>query len=103
MSKTIPYRPSNGTEGDVFMSVFCSRCERDKDFTDDPEEGISCPIVANAFAYSIIDPEYPKEWVRDEDSECGLIGGCGARCTAFIQRGDEIPYRCDATPDMFKP
>lgn len=99
---TISYRPSNGTEGDIFMSCFCCRCERDKEFTDDPDEGISCPIVANAFAFGIKEEGYPKEWVRDEGSDVTMIGAPGARCTAFVERGDQIPYRCDKTADLFK-
>lgn len=99
---TEPYRPSNGTEGDIFMSYFCARCERDKDFQDDPEMGISCPIVANALAFGITEEGYSKEWVRDVDSDVTTIGGSGARCTAFVERGEEIPYRSDKTPDMFK-
>jgi len=31
-AETKPYRPSNGTEGDIFMSRFCARCERDRAF-----------------------------------------------------------------------
>jgi hypothetical protein len=98
---TVPYRPSNGTEGDIFMSRFCHRCARDVEFRDDPEEGVSCPILLAAFAYYTSDPHYPKEWVRDEDAERGLIGGKGARCTAFVEEGQEIPYRCDKTKDIF--
>lgn len=98
---TEPYRPSNGTEGEIFMSCFCHRCELDKGFRENPEEFDSCPIVADAFAYSIDDPSYPKEWVRDEDADIMLIGGNGARCTAFVEDGQEVPYRCPETKDMF--
>lgn len=100
--KTEPYRPSNGTEGEIFISYFCCRCERDKSLRDDPEEGIGCHILANSFAYSINDPNYPKEWVRDEDADITMIGGNGARCTAFVEEGKDIPYRCASTGDLFK-
>jgi len=68
---------------------------------DDPEEGISCPILANVFALAIDHPDYPKEWVKDEGSDPGMIGAPGARCTAFVEVGQEIPYRCPKTKDMF--
>lgn len=63
-----PYRPSNGTEGDCFMAQFCNNCVRDMN-PDSP-----CRILTDTFIYSIDDPEYPKEWIEDDD---------GARCTAF--------------------
>ena len=68
-----PYRPSNGTEGAIFMSRWCDRCERDRDFRDN--DGDSCPIAAATMIYRRTDPEYPKEWRED--------GPEGPRCTAF--------------------
>lgn len=101
---TEPYRPSNGTEGEIFIDHFCCNCARDVlGVGGDPETGIQCPILAASFAYSITDPEYPKEWVRDVVSQWGDIGGDGARCTAFVECGKDIPYRCDKTKDMFSP
>lgn len=99
---TEPYRPSNGTEGDIFMSQFCSKCARE-DFNDpdEAEGGVSCNILTNALCCSISDKEYPKEWVRDTESHITDIGGKGARCTAFVERGKDISYRCDKTTDMF--
>lgn len=102
---TETYRPSNGTEGEIFMECFCFRCARDAEFQDAMARGESsdkgCPILAASFVYSTDDPKYPKEWVRDIDSDVTLIGGNGARCTAFVERGKDIPYRCPSTPDMF--
>lgn len=68
-----PYRPSNGTEGDIFMTAFCYRCR--KDTTQSP-----CEIIARTMAYDELDPNYPKEWRRqvDDDSWPGT-----AECTAF--------------------
>lgn len=66
------YRPSNGTEGAIFMAHFCDRCERDRAYREG--HGDSCPIVANTMVYSADAPEYPQEWVEDEN---------GSRCTAF--------------------
>lgn len=71
MSK--PYRPSNGTEGDFFMAEFCFRCGRDT-------EEKPCKLLGNSLAYEIGDPEYPKEWITDEE---------GSRCTAFTLEGSE--------------
>lgn len=79
------YRPSNGTDGDCFMSQFCSHC------TKDTEEN-PCEILGRSLAYSIDDPSYPTEWIEDER---------GPRCTAFTTPELEEVYRCDETPDLF--
>jgi hypothetical protein len=68
MSKS--YRPANGVEGDLFMIDFCEHCAKDSE--DSP-----CPILARTFAFDIDDPEYPKEWIVDDD------GLNNPRCTAF--------------------
>lgn len=62
-----PYRPSNGSEGGWFMSRWCELCSRDS-------EANPCDIIAHSMLYEIGEPEYPREWVRDEN---------GPRCTAF--------------------
>ena len=69
-----PYRPSNGSEGMDFMSYFCERCVRDQAYQRSDGEQEGCPIAAAAFAYEVSDPEYPREWIADEQ---------GPRCTAF--------------------
>lgn len=84
MAATVPYRPSNGTEGEIFMSRFCARCKRDAKFqeTQDAEDG--CPILADSFFYGIDDPKYPKEWIIDPDAPPMWANQRGApRCTAF--------------------
>jgi len=68
MSETRPYRPSNGTEGDVFYSAWCVRC-RHEDHERNP-----CEIFTATLLLGEDDPEYPKEWVEDER---------GPRCTKF--------------------
>lgn len=83
MSTTRPFRPSNGTHGEIFMSCFCYRCKRDQAFQQDMENNDGCPIIADTLCYDVDDPKYPKEWIEDVDSEPGLIGAPGARCTAF--------------------
>lgn len=47
------YRPSNGTEGDLFNMRFCYRCAR---FFN------NCQIELLTMAYDTSDPEYPREW-----------------------------------------
>ena len=79
-----PYRPSNGTEGYAFIESNCANCERDKDQ--------DCPILAASLACDIDDPGYPKEWVYGDE---------GAQCTAFVERGQQIPVRCELTGDLF--
>lgn len=76
--RTEPYRPSNGTEGEIFMSAFCYRCRRDANS--------DCEIVGMTMCYDEDDPRYPKEWVRnvDDDAWPGT-----ARCTAFEPMGDK--------------
>lgn len=84
------YKPSNGTEGDCFMSKFCFQCTKWNGHDD--ADGEPCSILGDALVYDVTDKGYPKEWIRDEK---------GARCTAFVPEGDEIPYRCENTKDMF--
>lgn len=88
---SFPYRPSNGTEGCDFEDQWCSRCARDQKFRDNPDSGDGCPIVAATFAFEIDHPDYPKEWIEDEE---------GPRCTAFTM-DPTCPRRCDKTLDMF--
>ncbi len=84
------YCPSNGTECVSFMADWCDKCERDRKFQEDErEEG--CPIVARMYAYKVNDPKYPVELIVED----------GVKCTAFIQEGEPIPYRCSKTKDMF--
>lgn len=80
MTRTVPYRPSNGTDGVIFESFFCDRCAHDN-FDENTGEG-GCPILASAHAYRITEPGYPTEWVRDaDDTDCET-----ARCTKFTPR-----------------
>ncbi len=70
-----PYRPSNGTEGDSFMSVWCSRCERDRAHREDREAG-GCKIILMTMALGIDHPDYPAEWIISPDHGLPI-------CTAF--------------------
>lgn len=68
---TTLYRPSNGTEGELFYEEFCAKCVRD--------QNEDCPIYTATMVFGVDDPQYPKEWIEDE---------AGPRCTAF----DEIVH-----------
>lgn len=57
-----PYRPSNGSEGDLFQGLWCAGCQRDAAFRNDPDNNDGCAIVANTMAYDREDSEYPREW-----------------------------------------
>lgn len=72
------YRPSNGDEGEWFMSKWCERCTRDAANRADPDSGEGCRIIVYTMAYDVDEPEYPKEWVIKDGAPC---------CTAF----DEEP------------
>ena len=77
---TRPYRPSNGSEGAYFIERWCDRCVHDEPHRNNT--GDSCAIVANSMAFRVRDPEYPKEWVQEDN-------GSNARCTAFLAVGDD--------------
>lgn len=81
-----PYRPSNGTEGDIFEGRYCARCR----------VGLrECDIVLRAHAFSIGAPEYPNEW---RFNNIGV-----PMCTAFsdVEGEPTPPPRCPETLDMF--
>ena len=82
-----PYRPSNGTEGEMFACEFCYRCSR---YGND-EDGY-CDIQIRSFWSDIGEPDYPAEWVFDAEGY--------PTCTAFTLE-DPQPQRCDKTLDMF--
>ena len=95
----VTYRPSNGTEGDMFMSWNCHGCLRDHAFHAE-NSGTGCEIIAR----SMVDDAKPAEWTRDPDS--GFPGD--ARCSEWegpcacpglfdLREGHETGH----TPDMF--
>lgn len=90
----VPYRPSNGTEGEMFMNAWCFRCERDRDE--------DCDILARSFAFNVDDPRYPKEWVCKWVAADDGFPSPIPRCTAFWPLGEPLPTpRCQRTADMF--
>ncbi|MEE9573009.1 MAG: hypothetical protein V3W20_08180 [Candidatus Neomarinimicrobiota bacterium] len=60
------YQPSNGTEGMYFEEEHCLQC-----INCDPHPcgDKQCQIWCNALCYSINDPEYPEEWVYDDNDK----------------------------------
>lgn len=68
---TISFRPSNAIEGEAFYSEWCEKCRRE-------QGGRQCSIYGRTLAMDIDNPEYPKEWVSDQD-------GRNAKCTAFSE------------------
>ena len=76
-----PYMPSNGGEGEWFMSKWCDKCGHD-----DPDNENYCPIIGNSMAGL-----QPDEWV-DRDGT--------PMCTAFTTEAHGEP-RCNKTMEMF--
>ena len=64
------YRPSNGTEGIMFMDLFCHLCSKDN-----PDEDSGCEIIVLSMAYDTDESRYPEEWIYDTDGQ--------PICTAF--------------------
>lgn len=90
------YRPSNGTEGEMFQALWCERCKADAAFLAQmagnvrgPAES-GCEIISSALAFYEDDEFYPKEWVYDADGQ--------PSCTAFDDIDAEKP---DRTMDLF--
>lgn len=66
------YQPSNGTEGSWFMGKYCMNCIHcDPDSNGDKQ----CNILLRVLCYNINDPEYPEEWVYENNEP---------KCTSHI-------------------
>lgn len=86
-----PYRPSNGTEGDLFETHWCGKCRLSR--LDD-----GCDIRTAAHIFGIRDPDYPKAWRYDSQGV--------PICKSFQHIDDLDPMpapapRCRDTIDMF--
>ena len=71
------YCPSNGSEGEEFITHFCYNCihgkyEHTGDLNDKP-----CDILSRSFAFDINHKDYPTEWTYDENGK--------PTCTAWIK------------------
>jgi hypothetical protein len=64
-----PYRPSNGTEGEVFYENWCADCRCDAAFRADPDNARGCPIWACSMAFRVDDESYPRELYIDGDGQ----------------------------------
>ena len=71
-----PYRPSNGTEGEMFMSQFCYRCKHDNYTDETPNSG--CKLILLSMCNYTDEPNYPAAWTHDEEGE--------PTCTEFERR-----------------
>lgn len=82
------WEPSNGTEGDLFISRNCLNCAKWH-----PEK--MCQIMLMTMAVDITDEEYPSEWCYGEDGQ--------PTCTAFREKASrqKVAHRCKQTKDMF--
>ena len=76
-SDSIKYRPSNGTEGDCFISEFCAKCKKFK-YSKEIEDNY-CPILDKTMVYGVDSKHYPKWWISDAD-------GKNSRCLLFAKR-----------------
>lgn len=75
------WRPSNGTEGELFIERFCQHCIHDADHRDDTGSG--CEILIRTWAYDIDDPKYPAQWRIGPDGQ--------PTCTAFEEEKERRP------------
>ncbi|ACL58508.1 hypothetical protein [Methylobacterium nodulans] len=80
-----PYRPSNGTEGDIFAAAWCSDCRKRP----------RCRIPLRAMAHDISERGYPHQW---------RYGGDGQPICTAHDNGPPPPRRarpCRRTGDLF--
>lgn len=89
------YRPSNFTEGLLFMDAFCRRCQRGGlDFDECDDDNERCDLIGLTMRHPIEAPEYPTEWQYGKDGQ--------PYCTAFVPAGQPIPEpRCTLTEELF--
>lgn len=74
-----PYRPSNGTEGEVFMAHWCETCRHYAEVAFAESLGVNPRDCANDIIFKAMchepgEPEYPTQWQYGEDGQ--------PRCTA---------------------
>jgi hypothetical protein len=74
MTMNKKYRPGCGDEGEWFMGKFCYQCYRYN-----PRQDVYCKIIPATMFIEKDDPDYPTEWIYQED---GTPEGIPT-CTAF--------------------
>jgi hypothetical protein len=67
------FRPSNGTEGEMFCATWCEQCSK-------YSEG-ECHVFCATLWLGTEDQRYPREWTYGDDGQ--------PKCTAFEQKGGE--------------
>jgi len=75
------YRPSNGTEGELFSARMCGDCRHDE------ANGGDCDRVLRSMTYDVGHPAYPREW-RRRFTAAGEDAWCTAR-----EPGKTVPPR----------
>lgn len=81
------YRPSNGTEGMMFMAMYCDKCVHDGNGIDTPD----CPIIPLTLFVDVNDPPYPPEWRFDDDGQ--------PECSAFDDGKVDDPRQSKLFPE----
>lgn len=71
MTEPKKYRPSNGTEGEIFMNNYCDHCIHEKWSHTQCHGDKQCDILSTAF----ITGEYVPEWIYNENGK--------PTCTAY--------------------
>lgn len=46
------FKPSNGTEGELFMTEYCDKCQRCG----------TCELIGDTMIYDIDDERFPHQW-----------------------------------------
>ena len=63
------YQPSNGTEGDMFISQYCSQCKHERFIHSQQDGDKTCDILTRTMCHSVNEPEYPEEWQYNEEGK----------------------------------
>lgn len=77
MDDSKKYCPSNGTEGEIFISEFCEHCINEKFIHTQDFKDKQCKLLNNALLYDKNDKEFPEEWTYDNEGY--------AICTAYVK------------------
>jgi len=71
------YRPSNGTEGMIFIDSNCRNCIHGKYEHTGNTKDKPCDILTRSFCFDLKDNEYPAEWQYNSENQ--------PTCTSFIK------------------
>jgi hypothetical protein len=72
------FRPSNGTEGMIFVENFCDHCKHEKFCHTNNDNDKKCDILTNSMMHNVDEPEYPAELIYGDDGQ--------PTCTKYIYR-----------------